>query len=328
MSANKRSDRMVKVFAFLVGVMLGCYYASIRKNVFRKPKIVGSVIENKPVNETERFLVADDTTIADNLAKSIRVLCWVHSPQRSQFDSIKKTWAKRCTAFVATTNTGPNSTEIYNIHRGEHQYSNIDNAFLFIYSQFNGKYDWFIKTDGNSYVVVENLRYKLYGLDSKEPIAVGLVKNSTNVMDYLSDKAAYALSNAALKKLVDGLADEDTCTTAKQIPIDEFRIDNCLKEISVKYANSTDEHGKQLFFDQNLDDFFLPNATVVFPYPWYEQYKVNHFLDHASNYSISFYGVTPNQMYVMEFLIYQLRPYGLETKMPPLPHTNYYKLAN
>lgn len=42
-------------------------------------------------------------------------------------------------------------------------------------------------------------------------------------------------------------------------------------------------------------------------------------MDCCSDNAISFHYVTPNQMYVMDYLIYNLKPYGIKMKMSRVP---------
>ncbi|XP_017873038.1 PREDICTED: glycoprotein-N-acetylgalactosamine 3-beta-galactosyltransferase 1-like [Drosophila arizonae] len=48
-------------------------------------------------------------------------------------------------------------------------------------------------------------------------------------------------------------------------------------------------------------------------------YDTDEGLDGCSNYTISFHYIKPNQMYVLDYLIYQLRPYGIVHKPDALP---------
>lgn len=329
-SPNKRTESVFKVVALLCGIFLGGFYASFGHSVAKQWfsssksfnagfKTIDQTTQAQEINETARFLVSDDTTIADDLAKKIRVLCWIHNnnPEKERIDAIKKTWGNRCTELIVIKNSGNNSTDMFNIPHDEIGNSNIENAYRFIHSKYATNFDWFLKTTGNSYVVMENLRFKLFSQDPGMPIGVGLaLKNVQFNETYFSDKAGYALSRKALKNLIEGFDKGSNCSKVNQTYSDEVRIGICLNEMNVHFSKSNDSNNKQLFFDKHLDEYFLPNPIVKLPYPWYQDYKVNHNLDSASNYSIAFCDISWQQMFVMEFLIYQLRPYGIETETP------------
>lgn len=276
-SPNKRSEKLIKVFALLSGILVGCLYASFGRSVakqwFSSPKdftTVKPAKQHEEVNETARFLVSDDTTIADNLAKTIKVLCWIHNdkPADNVTDAIKRTWGHRCNGFITIRNKGhKNSSDLFIIPNNHHN-SNLESAYRFIYNEYASKYDWFLKTTGHSYIVMENLRYKLFAYDSTKSVGVGLTKNTTNNQMYLSDKAGYALSKGALKKIIKGFDSGVKCKNATNLHNDELRIGICMTEAKINFAKSNDTNNKQLFFDKFLDDYFLPNPNVTLPYPW------------------------------------------------------------
>lgn len=337
-NSKKQSELVIKLLALVAGIFVGCFYASFGRSVakhwfptkqlMRVETTTGAPIKSKPnISEAEQFLVSDNTEIADILAKKIKILCWIHQNNLDVelIDAIKKTWGRRCTGFISITNFGQNLTDVYNIPNDENASSNTDNAYRFIFSEFGEQYDWFLKTNGSSYVVMENLRYKLFAYQPEDGIGVGLVKNNSRNDMYLSDKAGYALSKKALNLLVDGIDNNKNCSLSIIELNDEERIGYCLKAMGVRFAKSTDEHDKELFYEQDLDHFLLPNENVKLPSPWYQEYKVDHNLDKASNYSISFCEMDWKRMHVMEFLIYQLRPYGIETETPLLPENVIFK---
>lgn len=66
--------------------------------------------------------------MADELTQHIKVLCWMQVKHfdKNRFDAIKKTWGRRCTAFIAIVyGPGANSTDIVHISAAdENQRSN------------------------------------------------------------------------------------------------------------------------------------------------------------------------------------------------------------
>lgn len=329
---SKKVENIIKGFALLLGILCGSLYASFSRSdseqgLFFSRKPISTLPTSQPndekaeLNETAQFLVPDDTTLADSLEKAITVLCWIHvdTVVKANIDAIKNTWGSHCTSFIVISNSGKNQSNIFIIPKEQDPISNIKSVYRFIYENYGDAFDWFLRTDDKLYVVMENLRYKLYAFDPLEPIGFGLTIKNANNQVFFSENAGYVLSKSAVKNLVNGFENGLKCVKDGVNLSREVRFGQCLKEVGVIFGKSTDDHGKQLFFDKYLDDYFLPKVEVRLPYPWYQDYKVEHFLNSASNFSITFYGMNSQRMYVMEYLIYDLRPYGLETITPPLP---------
>lgn len=313
-----------RVVALLSGAIFGCLYATVSRTVTER-----YFNPTYPLNETEAFLIADDTTVADDLAKKISILCWTYMNKESgaQIKSINSTWGSRCTKIVFLTNYQTNETNVIDIRRGAVNASieseMIKESFRLIYRNYSDKFDWFLKTEDDTYIVMENLRYLLYAYDPMEPLAFGHLINSSEVKQgYLANGAGYVLSKAALKRLYEGLNSTTKCTYLngnEALPNDDLHIGKCLEEMRVLAVDSRENKTKERFFNVQLGAFFLPNETRELPFPAYEDYKIDHHLNDSSNYSIAFHKLSANQMHVMEFLVYQIRVYGLPNDTPPLP---------
>ena len=72
-------------------------------------------------------------------------------------------------------------------------------AFQYVYHNHYQDYDWFVKADDDTYVVLENLRYLLSGQNASEPVWFGcefkaIVKDG----GYMSGGAGYVLSKGEI----------------------------------------------------------------------------------------------------------------------------------
>lgn len=320
-------EHQLKIIVVLLGMFGGSFYASISRTV-ENEWTVQPMKDEAPINETEAFMVADDTTLADDLAKRISILCWIYMHQKSddRIKAINSTWGARCTKVLFLSNFESDTPDVIDIRslstNATVKSDNIKAAYQYIYSKYRDDFDWFLKAEDDAYIVLENLRYFLYAFESSQPLSLGHKMNSTEVQQgYFSNVPGYVMSKSALQLLNEGFASNTKCKYLDQHlnTADDLLIGKCLEEIGVIALDSRENDGKERFFAKTLDDFLLPNEYVEFPRPWYQPYVVDHHLNDASNYSIAFCGLSANQMHVMEFFVYQMRPYGADDYTPPLP---------
>lgn len=270
----KQKDNQLKILSLVLGMVAGILYASANGS-FSSEWSIKPAIKNfvRTINETEEFLVPDDTTVADDLAQKIPVLCWMYleKPNYDVINAINITWGKRCTKTLFLTNFKSNATNMIdiqkNIRKNASTVERIVEAYRVIYRNYRDAFDWYLKTEEDTYVVVENLRYFLYAYDPLQPLSFGhRVNDSIAKYEYFANEAGYVLSKKALQRLNEGFNDKTKCKPKdkmiKSIRDDIF-ISQCLQEMGVIAVESRENKTMERFIDQNLDTWLLPNGKQL-----------------------------------------------------------------
>ena len=151
--------------------------------------------------------------------------------------------------------------------------SKIFAAFKEIYSSQN-TYDWYIKVDYDTFVLVDNLRLFLSSKNPFKPVTYGYdfviwmpirPGGSPEYLVYQTGGAGYVLSKEALNRLGNKLiTDEKSCINMGYEDLDTFR---CLKQVSVFAEKSIDELGRERFHQDSLW-YYNTNVSHVRANEW------------------------------------------------------------
>ena len=76
-------------------------------------------------------------------------------------------------------------------------------AFRHVYQHHFEDYDWFVKADDDTYMIIENLRYLLKDHNSSHPIYFGRKFKPYVKQGWMSGGAGYVLSKEALRILLE-----------------------------------------------------------------------------------------------------------------------------
>jgi len=134
-------------------------------------------------------------------------------------------------------------------------------------------YDWFLKVDIRTFVVMENFRYFVSSFDPSFPFYFGHTISSMWDVSYNSAEAGIAMSRGAVqqlrKALTEGLCTDDSGSSS------DIELGKCLAMVSVYPQDTRDPYGHARFLPSNPKAHLLKKR-----FPWYS------FLWMKSKYSI------------------------------------------
>lgn len=190
------------------------------------------------------------------------------SPQNLDLKAVavKNTWGKRCNKvlfFSSKTNTSFPTIGLNTTEGREHLTAKTMQAFRYCYEHYGTQFDWFLKADDDTYIIVENLRYFLSHHDPNSLQYFGHKFKVIVKQGYFSGGAGYILSRKALEKFViEGLSGSVKCR--QDGGAEDAEIGKCMQNLGIKTGESLDVYGRETFHP------FNPSAHLrgLYP-PWF-----------------------------------------------------------
>lgn len=186
-------------------------------------------------------------------------------------------------------------------------------ALNYFWENFKNDFDWFLKTDDDTFIVMENLRYLLLKFDPKAPWYLGAPLKSPGRPLFMSGGAGYLLSKTALKIFAENFSknEKNFCNKNYGGP-EDVNLAKCLKEIGVNFGDTRDEKGLNRFFPEKIDFHTFEVKPETGNWFWRAKiHQISQGRNCCSPFTISFHYLQPSMFYVMEFLIYHQFAFGI-----------------
>ncbi|XP_032383801.1 C1GALT1-specific chaperone 1 [Etheostoma spectabile] len=211
------------------------------------------------------------------------------------------TWSKHCDKAVFYTSESSKALEAIDLNEKD-DWARLRKALRHAFENA-GDLQWFFVAQPTTFAIIENLKYLVLAKDPSEPFYLGNVKKSGE-LEYVAYDSGIVLSYEALKRLVHVFQDEDKCPERGRALwklSEDKQLAVCLKFTGVFAENGEDAHGKGLFNSKGVNSLISESMKD----------NPNNVVEGCcSDMAVTFSGMSPNQMQVMMFGVYRLRPYG------------------
>ncbi len=230
--------------------------------------------------------IIKNSSISFNENKKPSIFCFILTT-KNRLDTrtklIHDSWARLCDnhKFITLRPNGTeNSSEI--IYNGmkllqppgflEDRYSFLTRKIFlsikYIYQKYND-YDWYLKADDDTFILVNNLRNFLSTKNSSQPVTYGYDFRVIVEKGYHSGGAGYVLSKEAFNRLGQQL--NKNYSFCPDSGIEDVDVANCLRMLKVYPNSSIDDKKRERFHPQELTLHYEGHRNL----DWLHTYAAN-----------------------------------------------------
>ncbi|CAF4258551.1 unnamed protein product [Adineta steineri] len=212
---------------------------------------------------------------------SPRILCLIMTTPKYFLDRVKAvnaTWGPRCDRYFFITEYIPQNMTLEQINFAQqipiapiqnitpgyaHLTQKSTLAFLFAYEKYFNDFDWFVKADDDTYLIVENLKAFLSQQNPTEPVTFGYNYKVHAQRGMHAGGASYVLSRESLRRFYEAHKDPNSTCRADG-GAEDIEIAKCLRTKGVYPGQSLDKQNRELFHPLKYIDHFFGDIVTSF----------------------------------------------------------------
>ncbi|KAG5667529.1 hypothetical protein PVAND_015508 [Polypedilum vanderplanki] len=266
-----------------------------------------------------------ETNLADFLENEIRILCWVFTHpdnHKKKVPHVKATWGHKCTKLLfMSTQVDPNNSDIIAlpIENGRpHLWNKTKLAMKYVYEHHCNDAEWFMRADDDNFILMENLRYKLYQYRHQTSFYIGnrfIVKGKRIFEGYMAG-GGHIFSKKALEKFITKIMPDKRICRYEDGACDDVHVGVCLQKQAI-FVDAIDSKNQKEIFPHGVD-IHMENTMQDMNYWYWKTLWTNvtqSSLECCSDLFIGEHYVTPKNMHLLKSLIYNVHPFGIEKNL-------------
>uniref|UniRef100_A0A914XNB7 N-acetylgalactosaminide beta-1,3-galactosyltransferase n=1 Tax=Plectus sambesii TaxID=2011161 RepID=A0A914XNB7_9BILA len=220
---------------------------------------------------------------------------------------LRDTWPPRCDQhfFFTDNNSGQDESRFINVFQElkdgyDHLWPKTQAALRYINKHYADDFDWFLKADDDTYVIIENLRKFLSRFNKSAHHYSGHRLKYELVHGHNSGGSGYIMSRSTLKLLVSLLPNKTICPGGWA---EDKEVARCLANVGIYPTDTLD--------DKNRDRF-------VHMHPAHYMYQLLGVTakELISPEVISIHQLQPAEYRLLDLFLYHVRRANLTTKRP------------
>ncbi|KAG5667528.1 hypothetical protein PVAND_015507 [Polypedilum vanderplanki] len=307
-------------FCVSVAIYFNCFTFSRQINVHQKFNKHENFTKTTN-NHSEKY----ETNLADFLEKEIRILCWVFTHpdnHKKKVPHVKATWGHKCTKLLfMSTQVDPNNSDIIAlpIENGRpHLWNKTKLAMKYVYEHHRNDAEWFMRADDDNFILMENLRYTLAQYRPQMSLYIGhrFAVNMQNVKEGYMAGGGHIFSKKALEKFVTKIEPKAELCPQGDGEADDLLVGVCLKKFAI-FIDARDRKNQKQIFPVGVEEHMHNRGQDMNYWYWKNLWRKVYQggLDCCSDLYIGAHYVSPREMFMLEYLVYNVHPFGIEKNL-------------